>query len=78
MNFEKYEHTIGTHWAPAIENGDESGLSDYESAILAAYLAKLPGRGHWVWGDVSEFAQDDISGLYGDCYVAAYLVRVAV
>ena len=33
-----YELTLAGHWSPALINGDETGLSDQESADLAAFM----------------------------------------
>lgn len=59
--------TIANHWITAIEYGDETGLSDSESAELAAWIETLPPCAVFDYSDSSEFARDEVSGLMADC-----------
>ena len=69
MEFDYYQYEISGHYASAIINGDESGLSPVEISDLTAFMADLPVKnGHFdvVEGE-SNFAHCEISGLYDDC-----------
>lgn len=80
MKFDHYEFRLGDWWASAIINGDESGLTDKESAELAAFItgtipAARLARGHWdgfAEDDSLGFCRDEITGLGGDCYRARF------
>ena len=74
MTFDRYEYTIGAHFVVALEYDDRTGLDDGECKALDAFLDALPGPGHWSWGDDESFALDDVSGLYGQCVRADYMV----
>lgn len=69
MEFDYYQYEISGHFASAIINGDESGLSPDEISDLNAFMADLPvNNGHFdVMEDASNFAHCEISGLYDDC-----------
>lgn len=70
-----YEETIAGHYLPAIINDDYSGLSDPESAELAAFLltfCALPDLTISVVDDESQFAVDAVSGLRADCYTVRF------
>jgi hypothetical protein len=74
--FVEHEYTIARHWVCALEYGNYSGL-EAEIKDLEAFLATLPATGGcWDWGtdDDTNFALDEISGLYADCVRAKYLV----
>ena len=75
--FEQYEFTLATHWASAIINGDDSGLSCAESTQLdefLSYVAESKGPGHWAGFDekTSNFTRDEITGLLANCETAIY------
>ena len=72
MLIEYDTYTIGEHWVCALKNGDYSGLTDNEGAELNKWLCdSLPaGPKCWSWGESSEFAKDEISGLMGQCVEA--------
>lgn len=77
MKFTAYEYTIAAHWVCPLEYADYSDMTDQEADILAAFLLSLPGPGHWDWPDDSpEFAMDEISGLYAECYRATYHAEI--
>jgi len=57
---------IGEHFLPALINGDYSGLSDEDEAILKKHTDERKGLGtiyEPAWGDTTEFGICDISGL---------------
>lgn len=66
-------YRVGAHFLPAIINGDESGLTDVESAQLGEWLAQQQdGRnasGHWATVEDSrdEFALCEVTGLWSEC-----------
>mgnify|MGYP001431460585 CR=1 FL=1 len=77
MNFEVHEFTLGAWWAPAIVNGDYSGLNDDEEKQLNDWLNYIHdsyGDGHWDGFYDSWFGLDEISGLRGNVCEAQYLV----
>ena len=76
MNATLYAYTLADHWLPALINGDETGLSDSDSAELSDFLASLPeGSGHWSCDDTeSHFARDEVSGLHAMCVDCVYVV----
>lgn len=49
MNFDRIDTTVAAHFAPAIINGDTTGLDDAEDAQLDAYLDHITaaGAGHF-------------------------------
>jgi hypothetical protein len=69
MEFDYYQYNISQHYASAIINGDESGLSPAEISDLNAFMAELPvSNGHFdVIGDESNFALCEVSNLHDDC-----------
>jgi hypothetical protein len=77
MKFEKIQCTLGSHFVAALEYGDETGLSDEESAELQAFVESLPkgkdGNNHWSWGESEEFARCEVGGMMGECVSAEYL-----
>ena len=72
--FTEYTYNICTHYASAIINGDESGLSDEELEGLNDFLDSLEhGPGHWdVSDEEPDFSRDEVSGLMGDCVTFTY------
>lgn len=76
-HFDTYQYIIGSHWICAIEYGPgETDLTDEETAQLEAFLETLPDSpGHWTYSEGTDFARDEISGLYADCIEATYHVR---
>lgn len=66
-----YELTLAGHWLPALINGDETGLTDDESADLDAFMRDyyaLEDMTVDIVDDESQFAVDAVSGLHADCY----------
>jgi hypothetical protein len=76
MTFETYHYSIGAHWICAIEYGDMTGLDDAECTALDAFLATLPGPGHWSCAEGQELDIDAVSGMLADCVPADYMMRV--
>lgn len=65
-----YDHySIAGHFAPAIVNGDYSGLSDDDDKALAVFLKSVP-PGIWQFSENTEFARDQVTGLHADCLLA--------
>jgi len=62
-------YLLPAHWAPALINGDESGLTDEESAELAGWLESHPELGTCVGcDDEPEFCTENDAGtLACDC-----------
>lgn len=70
-----YELTLAGHWLPALINGDETGLSDQESADLAAFMRRydrLPDMTIEIVDDEASFAVDAVSDLHADCYTVRF------
>ena len=70
-----YELTLAGHWLPALINGDETGLSDQESADLAAFMQSYNALDNLiieVIDDESSFAVDEVSDLHADCYTVRF------
>ena len=71
MEFDYYQYEISGHFASAIINGDESGLSPAEISDLTAFMADLPvNNGHFDIVDYDGetfFSRCEICGLYSEC-----------
>ena len=80
MKFETYAFNVGDYFAPAIINGDCSGLEDDESELLDAFLSCVKedfGPGHWSCNDEErDFVLCDVTGLYSDCYRMIYNANI--
>jgi hypothetical protein len=73
------EYKVCQHFLPAIFNGDESGLSELDCGMLAAWLESEDldlQYGHFSCGDVEEpsFATCDITGLKGDTVTITWVI----
>ena len=65
-----YEFTIGAHYAPAIINGDYSGLDDVEAVTLDNFLDeyyRLQNATFDIPNADAEFTRCEISNLMSDC-----------
>ena len=59
-----YAFSIGEHLAPAIINGDYTGLDDAEEKQLKKFLADYTA-GHWdIEDDSEDYHNCEVSGLY--------------
>ena len=70
-----YEFTLAAHWLPALINADETGLTDDESADLAAFMRPYNALENLIIEIVdqeSQFARDEISDLHADCYLTRF------
>lgn len=78
MQFDTYTYTIGSHFLPALINGDETGLEDSESEQLEGFLRTVPAGGHWSYEDCDafDFARCDVTNLMGAVIVCQYHVPV--
>lgn len=71
--FDTYIFIVGEHWGSALINGDESGLSDAESAQLTDFITAttaMHGFGHWDGfgeADSKGFCRCEITGLMEEC-----------
>ena len=73
-----YSFAICSAYAPAIINGDYSGLSDSEERLLNNFLEGIVADlGFGIWDIAhaeSEFARDEVTGLMADCILFFYHV----
>jgi hypothetical protein len=71
MEFDYYQYKISAHFASAIINGDESGLTNTEISEINRFMDDLPVKnGHFDLEDYegeSSFSLCEICGLYSDC-----------
>ena len=71
------EYTVSTEFAPAIINGDYSGLDGIDTALLKAWLKREEagnGRGHWDGFDGDGFyARCEIIGQHDACGVLRWV-----
>lgn len=81
MQFHQYSYTIADHFASALINGDNSGLTDSDQKEFEQFLASAPyGVSHWdIAGDgCDNFAKCEITDLYANCVEARAFVPVEV
>ena len=70
-----YEFNLAGHWLAALINDDETGLTDDESADLAAFMRPyyaLEDMTVDILDDEPGFTKDDISGDLADCYTVRF------
>jgi hypothetical protein len=69
MKFDHYEYRIGIYFAPALINGDYTGLSDDDAAQFNDWLETIDRRvTHWDMEDKQEdFTRCEVTGLHSDC-----------
>jgi antirestriction protein len=72
------EFTIGSHFLPALINGDDSGLNDKETVdldIFDRFIRANQGQGHWSVPDDAEpeFAICEIDDIMSDCLTIEYV-----
>jgi len=80
MTFLEHEYIIGSHYLPALFNGDDSNLEEGEAAEFDAWAAdaQVGLAGHWAGGgeeDRLEFAECEVTGLMGDCHRVVWMQR---
>lgn len=69
-----HEYTIASHYMPALINGDESSLEEWECEMLQTFIDNLPEQvkaGHWAYDNDDngeDFTICDVCGLYAGCY----------
>lgn len=68
MLIEYDRYSVASHFVPAIENGDYTGLTDEDEKALEAFLDTLP-RGYqvWNWSEDEQFCTDEVTGLEASC-----------
>jgi len=67
--------TLAGHWLSALINGDETELSDDESADLDAFMRDYYALEDMIIDIVDDepsFAVDAVSDLYADCYTVRF------
>ena len=71
MKFDYYQYEISAHFASAIINGDDSGLTNTEISEINRFMDELPVKnGHFDLVDYDGegfFSRCEISGLYSEC-----------
>lgn len=87
MTFESITYRIGTHFLPALVNGDWSGLSDEEAETFERWFEAASAEwtdsddNKWVYAHESvsdnqeEFARCEVTGLMGNVCDVAFLFR---
>lgn len=85
MKFDYIEATIGSHFLPALINGDLSGISARDQNDLAAWELDIliqaqetgNGAGHWSTGyGRDEFGVCDVTGFRGDVEIVRYMYPI--
>jgi len=76
MNFHQIEATVAAHYAPAIINGDVTGLDDREESQLDAFLESLtegnaPGHFDIVCTEPT-FTTCAVTHLQAECVTLVY------
>lgn len=71
-------YRIAAHFLPAIINGDTTGLEDGEEKELDEFLERV-GAGVWACDsdELLEFVQDEVTGLWADCFEVNFYGEVA-
>lgn len=74
-----YEYTIAEHYAPALINGDHTGLEDNESRAVDQFeqwVIKEHGYGHWSYRDNADayFDRCDVCELMANCVPIEWVV----
>lgn len=76
-SIETEEYTIGSHFLPALINGDITGLDDEDEELLAAFTFEAVGfrDGHWSVPEDAEpeFAMCEITGFMSECQTIEYV-----
>lgn len=67
MKFTTRTYVIGSHFLPALINGDYTGLEDHEERELDVFLDAVGCKGHWDYAEAG-FTRCEITGLMDDCY----------
>jgi hypothetical protein len=70
------EFTIGSHFIPALINGDDSGLNDKETVDLDTFdrfIRENQGQGHWSVPGDAELALCEINETMSDCLTIEYV-----
>jgi hypothetical protein len=72
------EFTIGSHFLPALINGDDSGLNAEETVdldIFDRFIRANQGQGHWSVpkGAGPELAICEINEIMSDCLTIEYV-----
>ena len=63
-DWDYYTFPIAEHFAPAMINGDYTGLNDEEEKQLDKFLSSF-GKGHWdIGNDDEDYRTCDVCGLY--------------
>lgn len=79
--FEKYTFIIGEHFLPALINGDDTGLSEWETTALDLFAADVTfpfehSINHWAYDDDEpEFSFCEVTQERGMCVRVHLMVR---
>lgn len=68
-------YRIAAHFMPAIINDDTTGLEAGEEKELDEFMRTI---GYGVWAcddDEPQFAQDEVTGLWADCFEVKFYAR---
>ena len=78
MQIDHADFVIGSHFLPALINGDYTGLNDAEEAALSAWLdANSKPYSHWdVLDHGNNFAVCQINNIHSDCATVRMYWRV--
>jgi hypothetical protein len=74
---EPIEYRIADYFIAAMVNGDTSGLEDEEEGLLDGFLQSI-GVGTWDYGSEADFAQCDVTGLWGNCVEAKFYEDIKI
>ena len=61
-----FEIEMFSVFAPAIANGDYSGLETHEEYDLEGWLEESPGNASYSFGEETHYGECEISGYMGD------------
>ena len=78
MSIKTVEYTLPNYWASALINGDYSGDSDAETAVINEWLADHPHHSCIDVADDASFMSDHDASSYGvlACNVATFTFQV--
>ncbi len=74
MEWDYYKYRIANHYLPVLINGDETGMSDEELAVLSSFIdsamVNIPegwNFGHWADCEDAGFCICEVTNLLADC-----------
>lgn len=73
----RVEYQIAGEYLPSLINGDDSGLSGTDTAVLEAFLEKEKIHDSGLFttenDDEGQYCRCDVSGLYANCYTVYWM-----